>query len=86
MAHRLRLVEMKDVQSSEEVQVAQEALQRAEEDLHEALAMIDALKALVAKLSPPAASEEEGSAIVGPGRTSRCSSDDVSFVGSEYSD
>lgn len=73
MAHRLRLVETKEVQSSEEVQAAREALQRAEEALHEALTMIDDLKALVVKLSPPAA-------------TSGCSPDDVSFVGSDYSD
>lgn len=71
MAHRLRLVETKEVQSPEEVQAAREALQRAEEALREALTMIGDLKALVVKLSPPA--------------TSGYSPDDVSFVGSDYS-
>jgi hypothetical protein len=59
MAQRLRILEMKkDQQNPEDIQAMQEALQKAEDALRDALVIMDSLKAAVAKLTLPTASTD----------------------------
>lgn len=78
VAHRLRLMEIGDAQvnSPEAMQAVQEELREADLALHEALVMIDDLKALVVKLSPAVPSDEEGA--INSDSTSRHSIDAIS--------
>jgi hypothetical protein len=67
--------------SPEEVNAVREQLREADEALHEALVMIDNLKALVAKLSSIVDSDEEGPANTED--SSRHPVDAISFISSD---